>query len=55
MTGNNVSNGQSILEWEVGINITLAPNMGFLVYWRDLAIAGVDQKNRYRAQLTYTF
>ena len=55
VTGNNVSNGQSILEWQVGLHIALAPNTGFLIYWRDLAIAGVDQKNRYRAQLTYTF
>ena len=55
LTGNNVTNGQSLQEWEAGVVYSFAPNAKITLKYRDLQIAGVDQMNVYRAQVDYSF
>jgi S-layer homology domain len=53
--GSFQSNGQSFLEYEVGIRYQFAPNATVVFKYRDLSIASVEQQNVYRAQLDYNF
>ena len=55
LTGNHVSNSQSLLEWQAGVTIRLAPNASVLFKYRDLSINGTDQVNVYRAEFNYRF
>jgi len=47
LTGNNVSNSQSLRELETGVMYQLAPNASITLLYRDLQRAGIDQLNRY--------
>jgi len=55
LTGNHVSNSQTIQEYEVNLRYEFAPNSSVLLKYRDLRINGIDQANVYRAQLDYKF
>jgi S-layer homology domain len=54
-TGNNVSNSQSLSEYEAGVTLRFAPGAKITFKIRDLKIAGIDQFTLYRAQMDYGF
>lgn len=53
--GNNISNSQSLTEWEAGVGYAFAPNAKITFLARDLRTGGVEQLQLYRAQLDYQF
>jgi len=55
LTGNNVSNGQSLRELETGVIYQLTVNASITLLYRDLQMAAIDQLNLYQAKLNYSF
>ncbi len=57
--GNNISNGQSLTEWECGVKYVVkydsTSGITAKVLVRDLRINNIDQSLLYRAQVEYTF
>ncbi len=53
--GNNISNSQSLTEWEAGAAYTFGANAKITFLVRDLRIASVEQFLLYRSQLDYQF
>jgi len=53
--GSNLSNGQALVEYEVGVQYAFATNAQLWFLVRELRIAGVEQFLLYRAQVDYTF
>jgi hypothetical protein len=53
--GNNISNGQSLTEYEAGVKWTFANNADITFLARDLRINSVEQLLLYRAELDYQF
>lgn len=54
-TGNNISNGQGITEWRVGVVYRFAPGARIYTRMENQRINGVSQYTLYRSQLDYTF
>ncbi|HEV2282974.1 MAG TPA: S-layer homology domain-containing protein [bacterium] len=54
-TGNNISNGQGITEWRVGVVYRFAPGARIYTRIENQRINGVSQYTLYRSQLDYTF
>jgi len=55
ITGNNVSNGQTITEWQAGFIYKFAPSTSLWVRYETMSIAGIAQYILYRAEMNYTF
>jgi hypothetical protein len=55
LTGNNVSNSQTITEYAGGVSYRFAPGAKITLKYRDLSMNGVEQLNVYRAQVDYGF
>lgn len=55
VAGSFVSNGQSLLEYEIGVKWGFANNADVTFLRRDLAINGVGQIDLYRAEVDYQF
>ena len=54
-TGNNVSNGQGINEWRVGLVYRFAPGAQIYTRWESQSIAGVSQYTLIRSEINYNF
>jgi hypothetical protein len=54
-TGNNISNAQTITEWQAGFIWAFAPNTTIWVRMENNTIGGILQGILYRAELNYTF
>ena len=55
LTGNTVSNSQSITSYVGGVSYAFSPGAKITLKYRDLSLNGVDQINVYRAQVDYGF
>ncbi len=54
-TGNNVSNGQGLNTYQVGVTYNFAQNATILFQVIELKINSVEQFQLYRAQIDYSF
>jgi hypothetical protein len=55
LSGGNVSNNQSLQEFDGGIAYQFAPGARITLRYRELRLHGVEQDQLFRAQVDYTF